>query len=139
MVRQLRAAQRASRGTKTSTKRPSPLENQIQRAIMDRLSQLPYLKIERNNRGQKGHVRFGLGDGAADLVGLVRAYSREFRDEYGRLPVGRFFALEIKVPGKEMEPHQEAWAESVRALGGYVGCAHSVEEALAHAEEARRI
>jgi hypothetical protein len=108
-------------------KRPKKerIETSIQRSILRRLELLPYVKIERNNRGAKGggRVRFGLGDGAADLVGLVEG--------------GRFFALEVKRPGERLEANQEKWAGDVRSLGGYVGVVTSVEEALRCVEEAR--
>lgn len=144
MVKQLRAAQRAAR---PKSKKQKP-ETSIQGAILTALEAVPGVKVERNNRGAKGNgrVRFGLGEGAADLVGSVHITlltQLNLPDDgepfQSYADVGRFFALEIKVPGEKPDPHQEQWAEEHRALGGYVSCATSVEEALKCVEEARDV
>jgi hypothetical protein len=63
-------------------------------------------------------VQFGLGLGCPDLIGMTK-------------PGGRFLAVEVKLPGKEPEPHQLAWHRAAGAAGAIVIVAHSVDEALA--------
>ena len=88
------------------------------------------VRVWRNNTGvgaaQGGFsVRYGLGVGSADLVGLIA-------------PSGRFFALEVKGPKGKCSPDQVAWLAFVRSMGGYAAVVRSVPEALAAVEEARR-
>lgn len=75
--------------------------------------------------GAWSHV--GLCVGSADLIGLVPPY-------------GRFLGIETKRPKKAHEREaQKRWIELVRRWGGVAGFARSVEEALALANEARRL
>ena len=79
--------------------------------------------VTRNNTGvlpgPNGHpVRFGLGRGSPDLVGML-------------IPSGRVFCLEIKQPGKQPTTHQRAWARACRARGGFCATVHSREDAMA--------
>ncbi|HSN19256.1 MAG TPA: hypothetical protein VLS49_01175 [Usitatibacter sp.] len=90
-------------------------------------------------------VRGGLGNGSADLVGVLR-------------PSGRWVALEVKVPGEipttddllrahnrgaratAAQRHmmaQRVWLEDVRAFGGFAAYVSSVEEARAAIARAR--
>ncbi len=76
----------------------------------------------RNNVGKLQDARgrwvtYGLGIGSPDLIGIVR-------------PTGRMLCIEVKVPGKDPEPHQECWHRAARAAGALVIVAHSVEEAI---------
>ena len=64
----------------------------------------------------------GLGAGSPDIVGSVD---------------GVPFAVELKVPGRKADPHQAAVHAAWRAMGWYVGVAHTVEEFGAHVEAAR--
>lgn len=41
---------------------------------------------------------------------------------------GRFFAIEVKCPGKEPTPNQHRIMEAMRAAGAQVFCIHSLEE-----------
>lgn len=61
----------------------------------------------------------GLCVGSADLIGLITC------------PNGfaRFFALEVKWPGKKPTADQRLWAEVVRKLGGFWCVVHSEVEA----------
>lgn len=75
-------------------------------------------------KGQK--VRYGLGKGSADLVGVAG-------------PHGRFIALEIKrAKGGKVSRDQERWLKWVRLYGGVSGVVRSVDEALKLVEEARQ-
>lgn len=113
-------------------------ERDIQHAIRLALGKERDLDLERRTVGmlkdERGKpIRFGT-PGEADLQGILA------------LPVildgeptviGRFFALEIKVPGKHMRPDQRLWAERKRMRGGFVAEVHSVEEAVAALARAR--
>lgn len=70
-------------------------------------------------------VRYGLGVGAADLIGLLR-------------PSGRFLALEVKTPEGKQSIQQRLWGEAVRTAGGFYAVVRSIDEALAAIEEASR-
>lgn len=72
-------------------------------------------------------LQWGLCTGSADLIGLVPPY-------------GRFLGIETKKPkgGVESED-QRRWIELVRRWKGVAGFARTVEEALALANEARRL
>lgn len=77
-------------------------------------------------------VSAGLCDGAADLVGLVSVPVRCLDPEG---VAGLFLGIEVKTPKAVrrrpgvVKPHQTAWLEVVRSLGGIAGVARSVEEA----------
>ncbi len=100
-------------------------EAQLQAAIHDAIALTGKALLWRLNTGQIGRIRFGLGVGGADLVGLLR-------------PHGRFFALEVKTATGRMTPEQLAWARAVTATGGFVACVRSVDEALEALKEATR-
>lgn len=68
-----------------------------------------------------GWVEFGLCEGSADLVGLVKVAGG----------IGRFFGVEVKKPKEgRVREAQARWAAVVRRWGGYVCFARSVEEAM---------
>lgn len=68
-----------------------------------------------------GWVEFGLCEGSADLVGIVKVAGG----------IGRFFGVEVKVPKTgRIRDAQERWAAVVRRWGGYVCFARSVEDAM---------
>lgn len=108
-------------------------EAQIQADIRATFARVPWIVLWRNNTGQlrdeRGQVvTFGLCKGSSDLIGIVR-----MRD----LNLGRFFALEVKRPGKNPTPDQLAFIDTVHAMGGAGGWVTSVEEACAFAIIAR--
>ena len=66
-------------------------------------------------------VKFGLGKGTSDLVGILK-------------PSGRWCVLEVKLPGwkKPRNAHEREQAEFIRMIneaGGFGGFVTSVEEA----------
>ena len=75
--------------------------------------------------GRTYPVRFGLGVGGADLVGLLR-------------PSGRFIALEVKTASGRQSPEQRAWARAVESAGGFYRVVRSVEDALEALDAAAR-
>jgi hypothetical protein len=60
-------------------------------------------------------VRIGF-PGLSDLVGCTSE--------------GRFFAIEVKLPGEHPREDQRKFLNAMRRTGAIAGCAHSVEEAL---------
>lgn len=50
---------------------------------------------------------------------------------------GRFFAIEIKLPGEKPRQNQQEFLDAMRKKGAIAGCAHSVEEALNIVNERR--
>ncbi len=75
--------------------------------------------------GQIVHLTTGLAPGSADLVGILR-------------PWGRWFALEVKTGGADLEPHQRLWHALIRDMGGFTAVVRSVDEARAALGRARR-
>lgn len=105
-------------------------EAELLAAIRDALVASGRVMIWRNNSGMLRAVggrtvRFGLGLGSADLIGLVRG-------------TGRFFALEIKAPRGIASAEQRAWIGAVEAAGGFARVVRSVGEAMAALDEAGR-
>ena len=103
-------------------------EAELLAAIRDALVTSGRVMVWRNNSGMlravHGRVvRFGLGLGSADLIGLVRGS-------------GRFFALEVKTPRGTASPEQRAWIGAVEAAGGFARVVRSVDEAMAALDEA---
>ncbi len=91
-------------------------ETELQAAILARLNIEPGAKFFRNSIDTRGRYDRGLGVGSADLIGCYR---------------GAFVAIEVKLPGKNAEPHQEKWGRELRAFAnGIYIVAHSPEEAL---------
>ncbi len=100
-------------------------ETNIMIAIHDAIALTGKCLLWRNNTGQRGRLKFGLGLGGADLVGVLR-------------PNGRAFALEVKTASGRMSREQKAWHRAWTEAGAYVTCVRSVGEALAALEEATR-
>src|SRR5689334_11919065 len=95
-----------------------PLENTIQKAILDYLRYRGHLGVRFNNipvtdpKGRKIPVR---QPGVSDVLGCQKG-------------TGRFFALEVKRPGKKASEAQAAFLASVVAAGGIGSVVASVEE-----------
>lgn len=98
-------------------------ETAILLAIHDAVARTGLALCWRNNVGGRGRMRWGLGVGSADLVGLLR-------------PRGRGFALEVKTATGRMSREQVAWHRAWTDAGGFVRCVRSVDEALRALEEA---
>jgi len=90
-------------------------EGGLKRAILQRLEWYPDLKVFCNAQGGRTY-RTGLGPGSSDIIGVLA-------------PIGRFFALEVKVPGKDLMAVQVEWMDQIRKLGGFAAVVHSPEEA----------
>lgn len=69
------------------------------------------------------YIRFGLGDGAPDLVGWIHG-------------TGRMFAVEVKTAKGRLRPNQRAWIEWASRTGVYACVARSPEEAVGHLRRA---
>lgn len=99
-------------------------ETQIMRAIRHAVNQTGRARLVRNNVGvdiERG-IKFGLGVGSADLVGMLRG--------------GRTFAIEVKTDVGRLSKEQQAWWRAFRAWGGLGGMARNEEQAMQLLEEA---
>ncbi len=95
-------------------------------------------RLFRNNRGvgnykrrdgSQGFVKFGLAEGASDLVG----YTTAIYDTTGEPEtVAIFTAIEVKRHGartdKELLAKQQRFVEAVKAAGGIAGFVESVQD-----------
>jgi hypothetical protein len=111
--------------------------------IVADLNSIPGVRVFRPKVLNRAVARFsgaGLSVGSADIVGLcavtvlVPVFGASLpRGTDGRYCIGRFFALEVKQPGKRVRPgsDQDRWRKMVRDLGGFCGEVHSFEEARA--------
>lgn len=102
-------------------------ETQLMIHIREALLATGRVMLWRNNSGMLKAaggraIRYGLGIGSADLIGLIRGN-------------GRFFALEIKTSTGRVSPEQTAWIGAVCAAGGFARVVRSVDEALAALRE----
>lgn len=77
-----------------------------------------------NDDGFTRHVRYGLCKASSDLVGVLR-------------PSGRWFALEVKAPGKKPTEDQHLWLELIRSYGGFACWVDNVDDAMAALVRAR--
>lgn len=80
----------------------------------------------RCNSGRRAGVRFGLGAGCPDIIGVLP-------------PSGRMFGLEVKTDSGKVSNRQRIWAESARTYGAFVAVVHSSVDALAAVQRARDI
>lgn len=109
------------------------LEAEIQRQIEAAIGAEPDLLLLKNSvglarhvskDGKQFHVPYGLGKGSPDLVGML---------------CGRWFCIEVKVPGEDAEPEQAKCHEAWARFGAFIRVAHSVDEARAALAEAREL
>lgn len=112
---------------------PGPKLVELEKDLQDRIRlavSASGVLLFRNNVGlaqyRDAKVKYGLGKGSSDLVGVVG-------------PHGRFLAIEVKrAKGGKVSPQQERWLKWVRLYGGVSGVAKSVDEAMKLVEEARK-
>lgn len=102
-------------------------ETPLKAAILDALAAMGV--VAWNSPSGQARVRRGrvhmAPKGTPDIVGYLDGG-------------GRMLAIEVKVPGEEPKPHQAAWMDRARRAGVVVACAHSVAEAVAVVDAARR-
>lgn len=93
-------------------------ESALSKDIRAALNATGLVRLVRNNVGvdtAKG-VRYGLGNGSPDLVGV--------------LTNGVCFCIEVKTSNGRVSKDQEAWWRAARQWGVKGGVARSVQEAL---------
>ena len=119
-------------------------EGALSDAIRAALAHEPGLLLFRNSQAamRKGSrvYRGGLGNGSADLVGVLSldvALVTNGGHMQSRMMLGRFVALEVKRPGEQATEEQAAWLASVRTRGGFASVVCSVDEARAAIVRAR--
>ena len=103
-------------------------ERDLQHAIRLRLGRERDLVLFRNQVGQTktdhGYLRYGLGVGSPDLVGILA-------------PHGRWVCLEIKTETGRVSEDQERWHKLARKFGAHVEIVRSVDDAVSAIERAR--
>lgn len=126
-------------------------EAPILRAVRAAVAAQPGVLVWRNNSGadtvvpaarpqDRRFVRYGLGKGSADLVGIVamRVCNGETLDgEITFSTVGRVFALEVKSSTGRASLDQRRWGDAVRKVGGFYAIVRSVDDALSALKRAR--
>ena len=95
-------------------------ETSLMFAIRAALTSTGRVTLWRNNCGVDldRKVRYGLGVGSADLIGILK-------------PDGRFIAFEVKTETGRLSSDQKLWIAAVRNAGALAFVVRSVEEALA--------
>ena len=95
-------------------------------AIRQALVATGHVMLFRNNVGfdRERKVKYGLGLGSPDLVGLLR-------------PTGRLCGFEVKTPIGRVSKDQKLWHAAARASGGFVAIVRSADEALEALTRAR--
>lgn len=104
-------------------------ESDIQARILNVLRRLTFIRADRNNTGKLSnpdgrHVSFGQ-KGSADVLVHVK-------------PICNLLGLEVKTPTKEETDAQLAWADDIRAKGGFVFRVRDEEAACGHVREVYR-
>ncbi len=96
-----------------------PLERDVQRAVLEYLA---WRKIFawRNQTTGIYDPRRGVFRAGQTLRGVP--------DVLGILPDGRFLGVEVKRPGKHLEPHQQEFQTRATALKAVCVCVHSAAE-----------
>jgi len=98
------------------------VEAQIQKAILECLQGIGYW-CWRNNSGNTV-----VGEGTSRR--LIRMSPKGSPDIVGVLPGGRFWGLEVKVPGKKQNANQIEWEAKARKFGVRYAVVDSVSSAL---------
>lgn len=110
-------------------------EGRLSDAIREALAYVPSLLLFRNSQAamRKGSrvYRGGLGNGSADLVGVLRIPWVCATTGSVKHGLGLFVALEVKIPGERATEAQAAWLAEVRRCHGFACVVHSVDEARA--------
>ncbi len=123
------------------------LESEIQRQIEAALGSEPDFLLLRNTVGAAKHYaddgtfrmqKFGLGVGSPDLVGILKVRFRSDDPLDHPRTFGVWVAMEVKVPGEDATDEQTKVHHIWRQFGALVYTVHSVEEARAALDDARR-
>lgn len=109
----------------------------IMRRVMYALSQLPGVRVFRNNVGVAKYdngqrVKYGLIPGSSDLIGWRTITVTP--DMVGR-EIAVFVAIETKAPGGHITNKQDNFITRVKKSGGIAGIVKSEEEAKRLVEE----
>lgn len=77
----------------------------------------PARKIYRSFRGEKG---------VPDILGIFPQTVR--LDDGSEVTFGNFLGVEVKKPGEQPRPEQQAFLQAIRERGGIGLCVHSLQE-----------
>lgn len=101
----------------------TPIMFEVRRA----LAATGHILLWRSNTGfdRERKVKYGLGLGGPDLIGVLK-------------PTGRLCGFEVKTPTGRLMADQKLWHDVVRGAGGFVAVVRSADDALAALERAIR-
>ena len=99
-----------------SARQHSNLKNQIRLAAGRRNDVVLFNNESGVARFNRHTVRYGVGKGGADLIGLV-------------VPSGRFIALEVKTGKAALTKEQRLFKKLINESGGYCCTVRSIKEA----------
>ncbi len=71
-------------------------------------------------------IRFGSMPGVSDIIGVIPVAIGQ--RGYWIDQVGKFIAVECKMPKGRLQPSQQAFIEAVQAAGGIAGVVRSIED-----------
>lgn len=92
------------------------LEADVKKAFDAVVKLTPFLHVWRNNTGASGKVRYGLGTGSPDYVGIDTR-------------TGRAVFVELKSPTGKLSKAQEIWHAQARLLGAAVIVINTTDKA----------
>ena len=92
------------------------LESDVKRSFDAVLKLTPFLHVWRNNTGASGAVRYGLGTGSPDYVGVDTG-------------TGRMVCVELKSPTGKLSKAQEVWHAQARLFGAAVIVINTTDKA----------
>jgi hypothetical protein len=85
------------------------------------------------------HFAQGMVRGASDLIGILHLNRRfNYGASVATFISGLFISLEVKTGNATLSKDQQAFRDCVQRYGGFHAVVHSVEEARAAVERARR-
>lgn len=99
------------------------------RIVIQKLIQRYGGRLWRNNTGiavfGKRRVRYGLGVGSPDLVGILPM--KITQEDVGKT-YGLFVGIEVKTPNARVAKAQKEWIKGIERLGGIAGIAYHEDD-----------
>lgn len=118
-------------------------EKNIQTDVLLEFGALPNLRIWRQNTGKaygysivaNALARAGMAEVLKGLP-LTKYGTPGAPDIHGIIEGGRYLAIEVKRPGKDLEDDQKNWRRMFEGLGGLYVLGHSKEEVSRELQQA---
>jgi len=118
-------------------------EKNIQTDVLLKFGALPNLRIWRQNTGKaygysivaNALARAGMAEILKGMP-LTKYGTPGAPDIHGIIEGGRYLAIEVKRPGKDLEDDQKNWRRMFEGLGGLYVLGHSTEEVSRELQQA---